>query len=451
MTSTDQHIARAGVAELARGIARGAFTPTEVTDVFLRRIQDLNPAIGAFVAVYEDEARHAARQATQALAQGQRLSPLHGIPFAVKDIVDVAGKFTTYGSRTGAGRQAGATAEYVRALLDAGMILLGKTHTVEFAFGGWGTNQRMGTPRNPLRADVPCATGGSSSGSGAAVGAQMVPFAVGTDTGGSIRIPSAFCGLTGMRPSMGRHSGAGVMSLSHTLDTIGPLARTVEDVQMLDDLLTGKTATDTAQPGSQAVARVRDARIGVLGAQWLGAIEPEVAHAYAQSLRAFEAMGAMLVELALPFDREAFAQLTSTLIACEGLQFAGKYAHDPLSGMDEDVRARFLVGDQYDAEAYAGLLGRRSAMIDTFTQAMAGVKALLMPTTPCVAQPLAGLEQSPYNPAVYTRLPAWLGCCALAVPNGTGAHGLPTSLQIVGLPESDRLGMSLGRAYQEYA
>lgn len=103
MTSTDQHIARAGVAELARGIARGAFTPTEVTDVFLRRIQDLNPAIGAFVAVYEDEARHAARQATQALAQGQRLSPLHGIPFAVKDIVDVAGKFTTYGSRTGAG------------------------------------------------------------------------------------------------------------------------------------------------------------------------------------------------------------------------------------------------------------------------------------------------------------------------------------------------------------
>ncbi|WP_262338406.1 amidase, partial [Bordetella pertussis] len=349
------------------------------------------------------------------------------------------------------GRQAGATAEYVRALLDAGMILLGKTHTVEFAFGGWGTNQRMGTPRNPLRADVPCATGGSSSGSGAAVGAQMVPFAVGTDTGGSIRIPSAFCGLTGMRPSMGRHSGAGVMSLSHTLDTIGPLARTVEDVQMLDDLLTGKTATDTAQPGSQAVARVRDARIGVLGAQWLGAIEPEVAHAYAQSLRAFEAMGAMLVELALPFDREAFAQLTSTLIACEGLQFAGKYAHDPLSGMDEDVRARFLVGDQYDAEAYAGLLGRRSAMIDTFTQAMAGVKALLMPTTPCVAQPLAGLEQSPYNPAVYTRLPAWLGCCALAVPNGTGAHGLPTSLQIVGLPESDRLVMSLGRAYQEYA
>ncbi|CFO95496.1 amidase [Bordetella pertussis] len=199
------------------------------------------------------------------------------------------------------------------------------------------------------------------------------------------------------------------------------------------------------------MARVRDARIGVLGAQWLGAIEPEVAHAYAQSLRAFEAMGAMLVELALPFDREAFAQLTSTLIACEGLQFAGKYAHDPLSGMDEDVRARFLVGDQYDAEAYAGLLGRRSAMIDTFTQAMAGVKALLMPTTPCVAQPLAGLEQSPYNPAVYTRLPAWLGCCALAVPNGTGAHGLPTSLQIVGLPESDRLVMSLGRAYQEYA
>src|SRR5690606_9879753 len=110
MTSTDQHIARAGVAELARGIARGEYTPAEVTDVFLRRIQDLNPAIGAFVAVYEDEARQAARQATQALAQGQRLSPLHGIPFAVKDIVDVAGKFTTYGSRTGAGRQAGATA-----------------------------------------------------------------------------------------------------------------------------------------------------------------------------------------------------------------------------------------------------------------------------------------------------------------------------------------------------
>ena len=449
MTLRPEDLARTSVAELARLLARGEASPAALVDLYLQRLEALEPGVGAFVAVYADEARQAARQATEALAQGRRLGPLHGVPFAVKDIVDVAGKFTSYGSRSAAGRQAAESAAYVRALLAAGMILVGKTHTVEFAFGAWGTNQHMGTPRNPLRPDVPTATGGSSSGSGAAVAAGMVPWAVGTDTGGSIRIPSAFCGLTGFRPSVGRYSTEGVMPLSATLDTIGPLAHSAEDVQMLDDAVLGRHGDERAASGPDETPDLRGMRIGVVPDDGLASDEPEVRRAYRESVRAFESLGARIGQVPLPAGLDEFAQLTPGLIACEGHAFAGPYARDPASRMDEEVRARFLAAEGLGPKDHAALLVRRAGMMEAFNRALSGYDVLLTPTTPCVAQPLAALADSPYNPAVYTRFVAWLGYCAIAVPNGTGRHGLPTSLQIIGLPGADRAIMRLARAFQQ--
>lgn len=436
--------ASSNITALSRGLARGEFSPTELVDFYLGRIATLDKRIGSFTRVYEDEAQQAAASATAAWISGRRLGPFHGIPFAVKDIIDMAGRFTAFGSRSSAGRIARATAPYVQVMLDAGMIPIGKTHTVEFAFGAWGINERMGTPKNPLRMEVPSTPGGSSSGSGAAVGAGFVPWAIGTDTGGSIRIPSAFCGLAGFRPSISRYPTVGVMPLSQSLDTIGPLARTVEDVQLLDDLVVGRHDTDVAL-STGGLASLRHVRIGTVRTEWLGPMETEVADAFARSLRRLEHLGASLVDISMPFGREEFAELTSALIAYEGLRFAGPFVSDMQSPMNDDVRARFLIGRRLNAEGHAALLVRRAEMVVAFAEAMNGCVALLTPTTPCVAQPLLTLADNPYNPAVFTRFAAWLRCCAVAMPNGKGCYGLPTSLQIVGLEGSDRTVLQIAR------
>ena len=181
-----------GALDIARAYRRGETTTSEVVDRLLSHIDTHEPKLGAFQAIYADDARLAAEAADKAMRSGHRIGPFHGIPFALKDIVDVEGRITTGGSLTLSQRVSPATATIARRLLSAGGILVGKTKTVEFAMGGWGTNQHMGTPWNPWDLETHRAPGGSSGGSGVAVAAGMVPCAVGTDTGGSVRLPAAF-------------------------------------------------------------------------------------------------------------------------------------------------------------------------------------------------------------------------------------------------------------------
>src|SRR5205823_9552069 len=214
-------------------------SPVDVVEALLARIAAHNPKLHAFIDVYADDARLAAEGADKAIRSGHAVGPLHGVPIALKDLIDLEGRVTTGGSMVWRERRSPATATLARRLIAAGMIVLGKTHTVEFAMGGWGTNQHMGTPWNPWDLAAHRTPGGSSSGSGVAVAAGLAPVAIGTDTGGSVRLPAAWCGIVGLKVTAGRISTYGVLPLSSTLDTPGPLARSVEDAALIFRALHG--------------------------------------------------------------------------------------------------------------------------------------------------------------------------------------------------------------------
>src|SRR5438094_2069320 len=199
----------AGVAELSRAFGARTLSPVDAVEALLGRIGRRNPALHAFIAVYETDARLAAEAADRAIRAGHRSGPLHGVPIALKDLVDLEGRVTTGGSKVWAERVSPVTAALAERLIAAGMIVLGKTHTVEFAMGSWGTNTHMGTPRNPWDLKVHRTPGGSSSGSGVAVAAGLAPVAIGTDTGGSVRIPAAWNGIVGLTVTAGRISTYG--------------------------------------------------------------------------------------------------------------------------------------------------------------------------------------------------------------------------------------------------
>src|SRR3990170_3188041 len=234
----------ATVAELSRAFGARTLSPVDALEALLERIERRAPTLHAFIAVYGSEARLAAEAADRAIRAGHRVGPLHGVPIALKDLVDLEGRVTTGGSKVWAERVSPVTATLAERLIAAGMIILGKTHTVEFAMGSWGTNTHLGTPRNPWDLAVHRTPGGSSSGSGVAVAAALVPVAIGTDTGGSVRLPAAWCGIVGLKVTAGRISTYGVLPLSSTLDTPGPLARSVEDAALIFRVLNGPDRRD---------------------------------------------------------------------------------------------------------------------------------------------------------------------------------------------------------------
>src|ERR1700694_4088300 len=230
--------------KLAEAIAARRLSPVDVVAAFLDRIAAQDAKLHAFVEVYTDEARLSAQAAGKAIPSGHAVGPLHGVPIALKDLIEIEGKIVTGGTLIWRGRRAERTATLARALIAQGMIVLGKTHTVEFAYGGWGTNARMGTPLNPWDPKMPRTPGGSSSGSGVAVAARLAPWAIGTDTGGSVRLPASFCGLTGLKTTIGRVSTYGILPLSPTLDTPGALARSVDDAALLYRAMCGPDPLD---------------------------------------------------------------------------------------------------------------------------------------------------------------------------------------------------------------
>ena len=304
-----------GAGELARAYAAKRFSPVDVVEAMLARITRLEPKLHAFVEVYGAEARLAAEAADKALRSGHKVSPLHGVPIALKDLIDLEGRITMGGSASLRQRRSQVTASLAKRLLAQGMIVIGKTHTVEFAMGGWGTNQHLGTPWNPWDANTARTPGGSSSGSGVAVAARLAPWAIGTDTGGSVRLPASFCGLTGLKVTVGRISTYGVMPLSTTLDTPGPMARSVEDAALLYDVLQGEDPLDPTTRGVVPNDPLPGLRRGVRGlrlarvpAAEREGVAPDMLAAYDKSLDVLANLGAEIVDIALPFR---FADLVS--------------------------------------------------------------------------------------------------------------------------------------------
>src|SRR3989475_4451366 len=296
----------AGVAELSRAFEARALSPVDVVDALLVRIKQRD-ALHAYIALYESEARLAAEAADSAIRSGHRIGPLHGVPIALKDLVDLQGRRTAGGSKVWIDRVSPVTATLARRLIGAGMIVLGKTHTVEFAMGGWGTNTHMGTPHNPWDPAVHRTPGGSSSGSGVAVAAGLAPAAIGTDTGGSVRLPASWCGIVGLKTTVGRISTYGVLPLSSTLDTPGPMTRSVEDAALLYRVLNGpdphdaSTAVWTADDPLPSLRRgVGGLRLAVLPDAERAGVDREVLSAYDAAIETLRGRGATIVTAALP-------------------------------------------------------------------------------------------------------------------------------------------------------
>ncbi|WP_289052950.1 amidase [uncultured Methylobacterium sp.] len=443
----------AALPALARAIATRTISPVAAVEAHLDRIARLEPQLQAFVAVFADDARLAAEGADRMIRAGHAVGPLHGVPVVLKDLIDLEGRITTGGSAHFAARRATETATIARRMLAQGMIVLGKTHTVEFAYGGWGTNRRMGTPRNPWDLAVARTPGGSSSGTGVAVAARMAPWGIGTDTGGSVRLPASFCGLTGLKATVGRISTAGIVPLSATLDTPGPMARSVEDAALLYTILSGPDPRDPNTRGvvpedpMPALHRgVRGLRLARMPAAERAGVSSEMLDAYDAALDTLARCGAEIVEVVLPF-RFADLLATSAIVEAEAYAYNGAVAEDRAALLDEDVRGRILAGAGVTAQEYLRTRRMQRETNAAFARAMDGIDALLTPTTESAAIPLDAVDQAVAS-SRFTRFGNLLELCALALPNGATAAGLPLSLQIVCRGYEEAMALRIGQAYQ---
>ena len=370
----------------ADALASGDLTSERLVEALLARIERLDGRLGAFIAVYGEEARAAARAADLARRAGHAVGRFHGIPIALKDIIDLEGRVTTGGSKMWEARVSRTTATLARRLVAAGAIVLGKTRTVEFAMGAWGTNRHMGTPWNPWDLATHRAPGGSSSGSGVAVAARLAPWAIGTDTGGSVRIPCAWNGLTGLKVTLGRVSCHGVLPLAHTLDTPGPMCRTVEDAADLYGLLKGPDPRDPLTLGLPVDDPRRGMNRGVAGIclarmpeRERDAVDADVLAAYDESLAVLSDLGATILDVDLPRGFVPMGELVGKIIAAEGYSWVGEYVDDDRLPVDDDVRPRIRPGRDISAPEYIAAQRERAAIKREFDAALAGVDALLTP------------------------------------------------------------------------
>ena len=439
----------------ADALAAGELTSEALVETLLARIERLEPRLNAFIDVYVDEARAAARGADLARRAGQAAGRFHGVPIALKDIIDLEGRVTTGGSKVWESRVSPVTATLARRLMAAGVIVIGKTRTVEFAMGAWGTNQHMGTPWNPWDLAVHRAPGGSSSGSGVSVAARLAPWAIGTDTGGSVRIPSAWNGLTGLKVTFGRVSCHGVLPLAHTLDTPGPMCRSVEDAVDLYLLLQGpdprdpSTAhvpADNPRPGlDRGVAGMRLAR---MPDHERDGVDDDVLAAYDASLATLSDLGASIVDVELPRRFVPMGDLVGKIIAAEGYTWVGKYIDDDRLPVDDDIRPRIRPGRNMRAQEYIEAQRERAAVKREFDTALTGVDALLTPAARTAAPVVADIDQST-TAAIFTRPVNLIDYCALAVPNGMTGGGLPISLQIACRGYEEATALRIGQAFQK--
>ena len=445
----------ASVAELSRAFGERTLSPVDAVEALLDRITKRNPALHAYIAVYERDARLAAEAADKAIRSGHRVGPLHGVPIALKDLVDLQGRVTTGGSKVWKDRVSPVTATLAERLVAAGMVVLGKTHTVEFAMGSFGTNTHLGTPRNPWDLAVHRTPGGSSSGSGVAVAAGLAPVAIGTDTGGSVRIPAGWCGIVGLKVTAGRISTYGVLPLSSTLDTPGPLARTVEDAALIFRVLNGPDPRDPqtlawtpADPLPELRRGVDGLRLAVMPDAERVGVANDVLATFDASVDTLARLGARIVRPALPHRFADYAAATGRIIGAEGYRFVGDLVDDMSLPVDPHVRPRIQLGRHISAREYLTTLAEREERQRQFTAAVADVDALLTPTLQTAAVPIDQVDQSG-TAAHFTRAGNYLGLCGLALPNGFTAGGLPTSLQILCHPGREATALRIGWAYEQ--
>ena len=458
----DTSLEHATVKQLATLIHKGDLSPVELTEYYLDRIERLDGRLNAFMVVTRKRARAAARAAETAIAGGNYLGPLHGIPFAVKDLVNVAGLPTTNGSILFKDRIAREDATVFRKLLQAGIVPMGKTGQVEFAFGGTGINHHYGTPWNPWDARIQRIPGGSSSGSGVAVAADLVPAALGTDTGGSVRLPASFNGLVGLKPTFGRVSTFGIEPLNPDLDSPGPLVNSVEDAALVLQALAGEDPADenTWNRPCERFAENLDTdlsgmRVCFPREYFWEETDDEVEAAVRASARVFDELGVRVDEISIPeIDEMAALFSRANISAVELFMRLRDQLAKQTEVFDPAVGPRILTGREVSAVDYleikAGYERLRKQMLHT----LANVDALVTPTTPFAALPVSEVDGESFPRlnllSLRNTVPAnLLGLCAITVPCGFTDSGLPLGLQLIGRPFEERRILLLAHAYEQ--
>jgi aspartyl-tRNA(Asn)/glutamyl-tRNA(Gln) amidotransferase subunit A len=431
-----------------------AVSPVELTQACLERIERLQPTLNAFITVTADTALQQARSAEREIVHGRYRGPLHGIPVALKDLIDTAGVRTTAGSALFQDRVPTEDAPVVRRLKAEGAVLLGKTNLHEFAYGGSGVVSYYGAARNPWAREH--ITGGSSSGSAAAVAAGLCFAALGSDTAGSIRLPAACCGIVGMKPTYGLVSARGVIPLAWSYDHVGPMTRSVRDAALALQAVAGYDAGDATSrefPESDYSEKLDQdtnaLRIGIVRQFFFDDLEPEVAAAINNALQVLETLTGGLSDASMPIDTDRTVQ------AAESYAYHSQFLADHSSLYQPETLRRIQRGEAISARDY--ILKRleldqlRKAAADLFSE----FDLLVTPTSPATAPALAELQANPEDLRRRelillrnTRPFNVLGLPAISVPCGFTAEGLPVGLQIAGAPGDDARVLQLAHAYE---
>ena len=424
--------------ELAARIKAQDVSPVEATEAILERIERLNPTLNAYITVMADEALADARSAADEIASGNYRGPLHGVPVGVKDLCSTKGVRTTAGSKILADWVPEEDATVVRKLRDAGAVIVGKTNLHPWAFGATGINDHFGTARNPW--DTDRITGGSSSGSGTGVAAGLCFAALGSDTGGSIRIPASLCGIAGIKQTYGRVSLHGVIPLSWSLDHVGPMARSVRDCALVLEAIAGRDPQDPSTVDMPVEAWSENLDKGLDGLRiavpdyGFDGIEDDVATKVREAISALEQLGATIIEVEMPVLREYWLAASQVLLS-EAATYHKEEAEKRPEGFDESIRARIQGGLDMKATVYveASRLrdeARRGAADALFD----GADLLALPATRATASTIESVTtDDPTLGLTLMTAPFDLtGQPAISVPCGLTDEGLPVGLQLVG-------------------
>ena len=464
---------------LAAAVRSGEQTAVETIERAFARIEEVDPAVGAFLELWQEEANERAADIDRRREAGESLGPLAGVPTALKDNLSLAGHELNCGSRILAGYRAPYTAGAVERLLAADAVPLGRVNMDEFAMGSSCENSALAVTRNPWRLDM--AAGGSSGGSAASVAAAEVPLALGSDTGGSIRQPAAFCGVVGVKPTYGRVSRYGLVAFASSLDQIGPLTRTVRDAALALGAIAGpdpRDSTCSESPVEDCLESIEDGiqglKVGTIREVRTSGLEHDAARGFEQALEALDAAGAELVEVSVPLVEAAVAtyyvlansEASANLARFDGSRYGHRaagarslqemYTDSRSEGFGCEVKRRIILGTfalssgYYDA--YYGRAARiAEAMRQQFANAFEVADLLVTPTCPAGAFARGERVDDPlamYLSDVFTTPPSLAGIPGVSVPCGLDSRGLPLGLQILARPFAEATALRAARAVE---
>jgi aspartyl-tRNA(Asn)/glutamyl-tRNA(Gln) amidotransferase subunit A len=440
---------RRTIAQLAQALRSRDVSATAVVDECLAVIAERNPLLNAFITVFTKQARAQAGRADEDIAAGRYRGQLHGVPVSLKDLIDVKGIPTTAASRVREGHIAAADAPVVTRLREAGAVLIGKTNLHEFALGTTNEDSAFGPARHPL--DPARSPGGSSGGSAASVLAGMAYASIGTDTGGSIRIPSAVCGLVGLKPAIGEISTDGIVPLSSTLDHVGPLCLSVEDAAIVYDVLRGTRSAEHER------AETRGLRLGVLRGYFTAVLDPQVASLFERASSRLRDAGVALHDADIGHAGD-IAPIYVHLVLSEAAVYHAKTLENRADDYTANVRQRLEMGRYILAEDYVRARRGREVLIAEVDAALAECDALLLPSVPIPAHKLGvssvrigGSEESIRNITLrLTQLFNVTGHPAITIPCGSTPEGLPIGAQLVGRRGATSRLLTVARALESY-